>query len=299
MNEQLSSLTAAMEILPDGLLIVDHRQRIVGCNRVAERIFGYGHGELLDKPLTVLLPASMRDAHEKHVADFASAGGGLRMEDRPILSGISKSGTRLPLSISISTIGEQEDRLFIAIVRDARSFDNTLEDAMLAAETDPLTQLGNRRYLSSTLEQYVKRDDAPALALLFLDLDRFKPLNDEYGHEVGDKVLGIVARRLRGSLRDNDICVRFGGDEFVVVVAEVQDAAALERIASKLHAKVTAPIHLGEVTASVGVSIGGVIGSPNGVGADTLVRQADAAMYRAKTEGLAYCFHEIRETPVA
>jgi diguanylate cyclase (GGDEF)-like protein/PAS domain S-box-containing protein len=295
MNEHLSSLVAAMEILPDGLLLVDRRQRIIGCNRVAERIFGYRHGELVDQPLSVLLPPSVRDVHAKRLADFVPPRGGRRMEDRPILFGMSKSGARLPLSIGISTIGEQDERVFVAVVRDASSFDDTLEDAMLLAETDPLTQLGNRRFLSSKLGEYVKSDDAPPIALLFLDLDRFKPLNDTYGHEAGDEVLGIVARRLRTSLRDSDTCIRLGGDEFVVLVAGVEDPAALERIALKLHASVVAPMHLSNVTASVGVSIGGVIGSPSRAGADHLLERADAAMYQAKTAGVPYRFHKTRQ----
>jgi len=292
MVEQLKSLVAAMEILPDGLLIIDHRHRIVGCNGAAERIFGYEHGELLEKPMDILIPPSYRDAHKKKVSAFSPTDGARPMEGGPILSGISKDGKRLPLSIGISTIEAENECYYVAVVRDASSLDDTLNEAVNLAHIDPLTQLGNRRYLSSQFDGFSKDATGTLLALLYLDLDRFKPLNDEYGHEMGDEVLTIVARRLRAGLRSCDTCVRVGGDEFVVLVANVKEPESLEQVARKLHDSIVAPIHaLGE-TVRVGVSIGGAIGKPGCSGPDSLLDQADAAMYRAKTAGVAYCFHK-------
>jgi diguanylate cyclase (GGDEF)-like protein/PAS domain S-box-containing protein len=299
MNAQLSSLVAAMEILPDGLLIVDQAQRIVGCNRIAETLFGYDAGELIDQSLSVLLPPDAHDAHARHVASYSPRTGGRPMEERPILFGVSKSGAKIPLSIGISVTGHGEDRHYVAVLRDARSLDDTLESAMSLAETDPLTQLGNRRYLSGKLAECAAENQNAPLALLFLDLDRFKPLNDRYGHEFGDLVLGIVARRLRACLRDEDTCIRLGGDEFVVLVAGVHDPATLRKVAMKLHAKVTAPMRVNKVTERVGVSIGGVIGTQDRAGPERLLEQADAAMYDAKTHGLPYCYQEIRRADAA
>lgn len=292
MNQKLSTLIAAMEILPDGVFIVDRAQRIVACNEVGERLFGYGRGELIDKPLDVLIPPELRSAHARHVATHDATAPRRPMQDRPVLVGISKSGARVAVSIGISPIAGGEACFFVAVVRDARSFDDTLENAMLLAETDPLTQLGNRRYLSATLARFRQEDRGRSIAVLFLDLDRFKPLNDTYGHEVGDEVLGIVARRLSGSVRATDTLIRLGGDEFVVLLEGVQEPSALERTALKLHAKVTAPIHLRGLTLRIGASIGGAIGSLACAGPDTLLQQADAAMYRAKAASLPYCLHQ-------
>jgi PAS domain S-box-containing protein len=196
MNEQLIGLNAAMEILPDAVLIVNVEQAIVGCNQIAELLFGYRPGELVGKPISCLIPPSRRDAHAALMKSFEPLGEKRPMQDRPVLYGISKSGKKLPLSIGISTIGEGADRLFIAIIRDARSMDDTLEGAAIAAETDPLTKLGNRRCLMSTLEEF-EGEAERSIGLLFLDLDDFKPLNDNYGHEAGDDVLRIVAQFFR------------------------------------------------------------------------------------------------------
>jgi diguanylate cyclase (GGDEF)-like protein/PAS domain S-box-containing protein len=292
MNQQLATLVAAMEILPDGVFVVDKAQRIVACNQVGERLFGYCHGELIDKPLDILIPPPMRSAHAQQVAAYDGSASRRPMRDRPVLVGISKSGAKVPLSIGISPLVSGDERYFVAVVRDARSFDDTLESAMLLAETDPLTQLGNRRYLSTKLRQLENENRDRAIAVLFLDLDNFKPLNDTHGHEIGDEVLGIVARRLSGSVRASDTLIRLGGDEFVALLAGVREPHALERAALKLHATVTAPIHLRRLTLRIGVSIGGAIGSPGVTGSETLLQRADAAMYRAKMAKLAYCFHE-------
>lgn len=292
MNQQLATLITAMEILPDGVFVIDKAQRIVACNQVGERLFGYQQGELIDQPLDVLIPPRLRSAHAQHVAAYDATAARRPMEDRPILFGVSKSGARVPLSIGISPIVGGDERFFVAVVRDARSFDDTLENAMLLADTDPLTRLGNRRYLSTKLQQFESGDRDRLMAVLFLDLDNFKPLNDTYGHEVGDEVLGIVARRMSGSVRASDTLIRLGGDEFVVLLEGVRDPAALERAAFKLHAKVTEPIHLRRLTLRVGASIGGAIGSPGCAGPETLLQQADAAMYRAKAAKLPYCFHQ-------
>jgi len=298
MNEQLAGLKAAMEVLPDAMLIVDHRQMIADCNRAAGTLFGYRFGELVGKPLSILIPPALRESHVERVAQHDSSATPRPMENRPVLFGVSKAGVRLPLSIGISTIGTKDTPLFIAVVRDAMIIEDALEGAMALAETDPLTRLGNRRYLSSMLNEFAEDPDQ-IIALLFLDLDKFKPLNDEHGHELGDEVLRITARRLSNGVRECDTCIRLGGDEFVVVLASVDDADILERIALKLHAIVTVPIQLGEVTARVGVSIGGVVGFPHCVGSAALLKQADEAMYRAKREGVPYCRHNTLHTDAA
>lgn len=292
MEQQLATLITAMEILPDGVFVIDQAQRIVACNQVGERLFGYGHGELIDQPLEILIPPRLRGAHARHIAGYDATASRRPMQERPVLSGVSKSGGRVPLSIGISPIAGGDECFFVAVVRDARSFDDTLESAMLLAETDPLTRLGNRRYLSTKLRQFESGERGRPIAVLFLDLDSFKPLNDTYGHEVGDEVLSIVARRMRGSVRTSDTLIRLGGDEFVVLLDGVQDPAALERAALKLHAKVTEPIHVRRQTLRVGASIGGAIGSPDSSEPESVLQQADAAMYRAKAEKLAYCFHQ-------
>ncbi|MCB1746662.1 MAG: GGDEF domain-containing protein [Gammaproteobacteria bacterium] len=289
MGEELEGLVRSMDILPDGVLVLDSSRQIVACNRRLESLFGYAVGELVGQPLNVLVPVEARAAHDHHAARYAAGEAPSPKGVQPVFAGLSKSGQRVPVSIGLSRSVDRGETFVIAVVRDARSFDDTIEDAISLAETDPLTKLGNRRNLSSTLDRREAAGGATGLGMLYLDLDCFKPINDTHGHDVGDEVLAIVARRLRRSLRDDDSCIRMGGDEFVVVMANVTCPADLEHIAGKLHAAVSAPIRVAGLSLRVGVSIGGAIGR-GPLSGDALVVQADNAMYAAKRAGRPYCF---------
>ena len=153
---------------------------------------------------------------------------------------------------------------------------------------DPLTELPNRALLSDRLEQALSRTRRTQrrVGVLFLDLDRFKLVNDTRGHLGGDGLLKVVADRLRSAVRPGDTVARFGGDEFVVICEEVRDAAEATALADRLRETLAAPIDLdgGQlfVTASVGVAV-----SQRGDSAERLLRDADGAMYRAKERGRA------------
>ena len=146
-----------------------------------------------------------------------------------------------------------------------------------AALHDPLTGLANRSLLRSHLD--VARGERPDFAVLLLDLDLFKPVNDTYGHEAGDEVLRVTAARLRGAVRPADVVARLGGDEFAVLVHDTSDVQGL---AQRLEAVVSAPIALGSVTVAVGVSIGQAVHPVDGASFEALLRVADADMYRVK-----------------
>ena len=146
-----------------------------------------------------------------------------------------------------------------------------------AALHDALTGLPNRSLLHSHVE--VARGKRSGFALLLLDLDLFKPVNDTHGHEAGDEVLRVTAARLRGAVRPVDVVARLGGDEFAVLV---HDPADLRGLAPRPEAGVSAPIAVGAVTATVGVSIGQAVHPVDGASFEELLRAADADMYRVK-----------------
>jgi diguanylate cyclase (GGDEF)-like protein/PAS domain S-box-containing protein len=156
---------------------------------------------------------------------------------------------------------------------------------------DPLTDLANRVLFNDRLEMQLARSARRQgdTTVLFLDLDRFKRVNDTYGHEVGDDLLRGVAARLRASVRPEDTVARFGGDEFLVL-SEVDDPTEAEAIVARIHSAVSAPMQIGPLTLQVGVSIGAAIAGPTTEAevtdvATSLIRQADAAMYEAKQSG--------------
>lgn len=151
---------------------------------------------------------------------------------------------------------------------------------------DPLTGLANRtalqQHLDQALARSVRRNEL--LAVMLIDLDGFKPINDQHGHEFGDRVLAEVAQRLRQYLRDADLPARLGGDEFVVICENVQSAEHARDLAKRLLEGLDTPMYLEDRSVRVGASIGIVL-SHGSDDATTLIRQADAAMYRAKAEG--------------
>jgi diguanylate cyclase (GGDEF)-like protein len=146
-----------------------------------------------------------------------------------------------------------------------------------AALHDSLTGLPNRSLLRSHLD--VARGERPDFAVLLLDLDLFKPVNDTHGHEAGDEVLRVTAARLRGAVRPVDVVARLGGDEFAVLV---HDSAGIRGLAQRLEAVVSAPVALGPVTVTVGASIGQAVHGVDGTSFEELLRAADADMYRVK-----------------
>ena len=151
----------------------------------------------------------------------------------------------------------------------------------LLAYSDLLTGLANRSALQEELGLELSRGATPAL--VYLDLDGFKAINDHLGHSVGDALLAGIGPRMRAVVRDGDMVARLGGDEFVVV-ASVSDAAHVADLLDRLRMAVTAPVDTGERLVSVGVSVGAVVAEP-GESVDSLLRRADDAMYRSKRAG--------------
>lgn len=159
---------------------------------------------------------------------------------------------------------------------------------------DGLTSLPNRRFFLQRLDEALRRfsPEHPALAVLYLDLDEFKPINDLYGHDAGDELLRIVAARLARAVRAEDAMSRLGGDEFACLPVDFDSEAHLAQLASKLFDTVSAPLKLGRLTLRIRPSIGVATCPANGRTADALLRSADAAMYRAKREQSGYAFCE-------
>ncbi|MEP7056370.1 MAG: diguanylate cyclase [Caldimonas sp.] len=222
-------------------------------------------------------------------------------ETRAILNRLQQdvveAGSRLG-STHASQLLEANEQLVLAMLRadaEAETGTQALHDLSRSAELDALTQLPNRALLRDRLARAIagtKRRKS-RLALLFLDINNFKQINDTLGHAVGDEVLKLVGARLASSVRAADTVSRHSGDEFVILLSEVSQASDALLIADKVLAALAAPSRIGEhvlrLTASIGISLY----PDDGNDADTLIDRADAAMYRAKRGGLgSLVFHE-------
>lgn len=162
------------------------------------------------------------------------------------------------------------------------------------AEHDLLTGLPNRQMLMDRFEQSIARcrRRGGRLALLFVDLNRFKQINDTLGHAVGDGALQMAARRMETAVRQSDTMSRFGGDEFVILLDDVSDPREAEQIADKVLHLLRMPAQLGEHLLNLDACVGISFYPEHGTDAKTLIKHADSAMYQAKRQGLDHCVYE-------
>ena len=203
----------------------------------------------------------------------------------PIAESIEADTRRIYLMLTATLV-----LLYLALARVAVMWSRShrrAEDKDYEANHDPLTGLPNRRKFQATLEAIVDSDDDRPVAVMFLDLDDFKTVNDQHGHAVGDALLKAVAGRLRNALRDDVTLARLGGDEFAVLVPHLNDPTNATEIADRLITALDAPIRLGELRLDVHASIGIDVTPATRVDPEATQRNADAAMYMAKGAGKA------------
>lgn len=271
-------------MLHDAVLVIDGSGRIVFANRAVAGIFGHEPDELVDGPLSVLIPPRYRADHDRQIAAYRAHGRPTSMGDRPLLQGLHRDGHDVAVSISLSNLDLVGERYSIAVVRDAAPLKQQLGLARAQAETDPLTGLGNRLHLSRRLHDLLADAEHP-LTLAYLDLARFKLLNDTHGHLVGDEVLRIVARRIQGQVRDGDIAARMGGDEFVVVFDGLGAGPSAEARLQALALQLAQPMQHGGRLLQVLAHIGSAVHPRDGGTQEALLACADRAMYAAKRAG--------------
>jgi diguanylate cyclase (GGDEF)-like protein/PAS domain S-box-containing protein len=199
-----------------------------------------------------------------------------------------KDGSDFPVDIFLQLVKEGDgNRLFVEIMRDITQKKKTDELIWNQANFDTLTGLPNRRMFRDRLEQEIKKAHRAnlQLALLFIDLDHFKEVNDTLGHNIGDILLIEAARRIGGCVRESDTVARLGGDEFTVILSEQGDVDSVARIAQNIIDALVAPFQLDEERAFISASIGITFFPDDAADVDALLKNADQAMYAAKTQG--------------
>jgi diguanylate cyclase (GGDEF)-like protein len=271
--------------LEHGVVVLDERRRIVTCNRAAEQLLGRRATELQGRaPAELDLELLAADGSPLPLESERS----LRELPRDLVVGIREPDAVRWLSVTAAPLGADHAVVTLVDVSQAREREATLRQL---SELDDLTGLPNRRRFVELLDRHLgskRREDARG-ALLLIDLDRFKELNDTFGHAAGDRLLVQVAEAIRERLRADDVLARLGGDEFAVLLkrASASDAARVaEALVERLGRELAPAPHGG--TRPVGASIGAVAlaGAATGTAERALAR-ADASMYRAKEAGRA------------
>ncbi len=261
----------------DGILTIREDGGIETANDAALRLFGYPRNAIQDCQIGTLLPNLKRNGGD--MAGLFQLGYGHRE-----VTGRRRDGSNFPLDLAISDTRLNEDRVFIAIVRDISERHLQQEQLRHQALHDSLTGLPNRTLLVDRIDHALEaaRRDRQPQALILLDLDRFKEINDTLGHHVGDMVLADLARRLVQPIRESDTIARLGGDEFAVLLPAVSDLERAQRVAERIFRSLDGPFEVEGLKLEVGVSIGIAMYPEHAEDTSRLLQCADVAMYAAK-----------------
>ena len=272
-----------VEHAPIGMTMLSLDHKFVEPNTRLCRMLGYSVGDL----------ESMTFADITHTDDLeldlvmlerlvAGETEGYELDKRYVRGDGSIMWGRLTVSLVRNERGEPQ--YFVSQIEDVSLIREAQEDLERRALYDPLTGLANRGLLHDRINSTLNRRKSVPVALAFCDLDHFKQINDQHGHHAGDLVLKEVARRLGGAVRGDDTVARMGGDEFVILLTEVESFDAARRVMDRARRAVQQPIEVDGFSVSVGLSSGLAFAQP-GDSAESLLRKADAALYVAKQRG--------------
>lgn len=284
-QKRINILANTFKNASEGMMITDDQARIIEVNDSFTRITGYSQDEMLSNT-----PAILSSGH--HAKPFYQTMW-QQLETEGHWSGEiwnkRKDGHVYPEWLSINAIYGRGGRIsnFIGVFTDISRIKENEAQLLKQANQDSLTGLPNRLLLIDRIQQVINRTyrEHNGVAILFIDLDGFKDINDHYGHEAGDRVLVELAQRYQSALRREDTVARFGGDEFVVLVSNLKNHMEAELIAEKILKETQQPIYLDNCEARVGCSIGIAVEFEALENAEQLIGHADEAMYQAKRSG--------------
>lgn len=287
---------AVVEASPGGIMVTDANNRIVSVNPAFSRITGYQANEVIGKHPRLLSSGMQSKSFYHQMWQSIEQTGYWEGE----LVNRHKEGHLVPELMSISrvlnSLGQATN--YVGMFMDITERRKAEERIHYLAHHDYLTNLANRACLVDRAEQTLRlaQRNQRHMAIIFIDLDRFKSINDLYGHDVGDQVLRTIAERLQGAVRASDTVCRQGGDEFVILIPEYQQQANLVQLANKLLTHIEQPCAILGYHLSLSASIGIATYPEDGQLLDDLIQQADAAMYQAKSHPENHiCFASWRE----
>ncbi len=288
------ALESMMANAADGMMMLEADGTILSWNAAAQRLFGYSAEEVVGRNLSMLVPEDLREANIVATRRFLATGeskvigrAGLNYPAR------RKDGSRFELEFTVTRMGGGETLRLVAVFRDVTERKKAERWLTQLALHDALTGLPNR----ANFEQHVEdafarlRRSGGRLALMLMDVDRFKRVNDSLGHAAGDLLLVTFAKRLKSAVRESDFVARFGGDEFTIVTEGLRGTEDATAIAEKVLAAMRDPLDVDGTTLKASASIGIALYS-DGDTPKTLMHRADVALYEAKGAGRARYFLE-------
>jgi diguanylate cyclase (GGDEF)-like protein/PAS domain S-box-containing protein len=284
-EEEMYKLSSALEQTADGVMITDRSGVIEYVNPAYTLITGYRREEMIGRQPSVIKSGKQGPEFYKGLWETITAGKAFS----DVFINRKKSGALYYEAKTISPLKDRHGDIthYVATGKDITEQMETQQKLQHMAHHDALTELPNRALFIDRVKQALARArwHSRGVAILFLDLDRFKNINDSLGHDAGDRLLKQIGERLIGGLRDGDTVARFGGDEFVILLDDIAESSDISRIAGKILDVIAPSFSIADqelhITASMGISLF----PGDGEDSQTLLKNADIAMYRAKEAG--------------
>lgn len=285
-RQEIASIIRRMRFTYEAIISIDESQKVILFNKGAEEIFGYSAEEIIGQPVARLIPERFRAVHKNHVVEFSrNELNDLKMHHQKSLFGLRKNGQEFPIESSIYKYIYGGVTTFTAVLRDVTHDAEAKELLLRLASHDYLTGLPNRLLFDDRLSTAIRRAERSRtkLALLFIDVDNFKSINDRLGHAAGDIFLKTIGERLQSCVRVSDTAARLGGDEFAVILENLdrrQDAQ--ETFLKLLRETVEKTMPLGGEEVVPLVSVGIALYPDDADSAGQLLKVADRAMFADK-----------------
>lgn len=288
LKEQVNLLDAAIQNSADSVVITNKTGKILSFNKASENLFGYSVDEAVGQNIVLL----MGGAHAVHHADYmdryikTQESGIIGVGPRELIA-LDKTGKKINIELAISEFNSSDEVYFVASMRDITERKELHRQLENIAGKDPLTGLPNRQLLIDRATQavaFAKRNKF-RLAVVVIDLDGFKEVNDSHGHSAGDWVLKTLAERVSSQIRESDTLSRIGGDEFVILLPSNSSDDDLKSLIEDVLNIINEEIIYKDIKLTVGGSIGVSCFPKNGNNFEQLFNQADEAMYQSKKTG--------------
>ena len=268
----------------DVIISINEKQEILLWNDASSKTFGYMEDEVLGKPITLIIPKKYHRKHKNGMRRFIKTGKAKLIGKVVEVEGIKKDGSLFPIELSLSASKSRKGFIFTAIIRDIseRKFlEKKLEDMAIR---DSLTWMYNRHYFNEVINREFERAKRYRyfISMMIIDVDKFKIINDNYGHARGDLVLKGIAECLEKNLRSSDIVIRYGGDEFLAVLPKA-NGRDLRTVMEKVKKRVKEWSENSDFGFPVSISCGGYALNPDRKkNVDEVLKEADKRLYKDK-----------------
>lgn len=286
-------IRAILDITPVGMLLANDAGEIVFVNHRACSLLEWDEEELLGRHINVLIPRRYHSAHDVSRHGYSKKPEARRMGGSRDLLALCRDGRELPVEIGLSPVELEEKQYVLVSLLDisdrhrAKDLEESNNKLAYMATHDQLTKLPNRAKLFHILDEATAGDRrSKALTLAFIDLDGFKAINDQYGHNVGDEVLREIANVIERHIRQTDVLGRLGGDEFLIIFRDMGNESHVQKVLNGIQHAVESLKEINGRKVKLSLSIGAIACPPGSkLGSAELIRRADELMYRAKKMG--------------